>query len=236
MAGWLNFPNVPYHLLQDDDVYRHREFVANEIRCIRAFLEAGTRCYDAHHRYFPHDHLNNRHMANIMARRGLVERAIDAWEQNFEFTPPSEADAHMQLRNLYYRAVEVLSHMGPGFEAYRRFPAPGVSWCAQGPFPVTRVSTPHTLLECFNRVTYNVEERRELALELMADMQRTQAENSRLRQELAVNARLRQELADRNRSIRDTAAYQNQRYSRLEQAMAELELINLAQRIQLGQL
>ena len=236
MAGWLNFPNVPHHLLQEDDIYRHREFVANEIRCIRAFLEAGTRCHDVHHRYFSHDHQNNRHMANVMIRRGIVERAVDAWERNFEFNPPSEAVAHMELRNLYYRALEVLSHMGPGFEAYRRFPAPGVSWCAQGPFPVTRVSTPHTLLECFNRVTYNVEERRELARELMAEMTATQAENVRLRQELAEDARLRQRLEDENRSIRHTAAHQNQRYARLEQALAELELVNLAQRIQLGQL
>ena len=118
--------------------------------------------------------------------------------------------------------------MGPGFEAYRRFPAPGISWCAQGPFPVTRNTTPHTLQDCFNRVTYKVEERRELAQELMTEMSATQTENARLRQELEL-------VNETNRSIREAAANQNRRNSRLEQELAELELVNLAQRIQLGQ-
>ncbi|MCP3668543.1 MAG: hypothetical protein GY696_39690 [Gammaproteobacteria bacterium] len=168
-------------------------------------------------------------MANVMARRGRIERAVDAWERKFAFEPPFEAVAHQEIRDFYYRALEVLSHMGPGFEAYRRFPAPGISWCAQGPFPVTRNTTPHTLQDCFNRVTYNVEERRELARELMTEMSATQTENARLRQELEL-------VNETNRSIREAAANQNRRNSRLEQELAELELVNLAQRIQLGQL
>ncbi|MCP3668339.1 MAG: hypothetical protein GY696_38620, partial [Gammaproteobacteria bacterium] len=118
--------------------------------------------------------------------------------------------------------------MGLGFEAFRRFPAPGVSWCAQDPFPVTRNSTPHTLQDCHNRATYNVEERRELARELMAEMSATQTENARLRQELEL-------VTGTNCSIREAAANQNRHNSRLEQALAELEVVNLAQRIQLGQ-
>ncbi|MCP3668340.1 MAG: hypothetical protein GY696_38625 [Gammaproteobacteria bacterium] len=104
MAGWLTYPNIPHHLLQDDEPYYHRDFVANEIWCIRAFLEAGMRCHDVHHTYFSHDYPNNRHMANVMARRGLVECAVDVWEHNFALNPTSEAVAHRELRDLYYRA------------------------------------------------------------------------------------------------------------------------------------
>ena len=36
------YPNIPYHLLPAGEPYDHRDFIANEVRCIRAFLEAGT--------------------------------------------------------------------------------------------------------------------------------------------------------------------------------------------------
>ncbi len=55
-----------------------------------------------------------------MARRSRLERSVDAWERKFEFDPPSETEAHQELRIFYYSALEVLSHMGPGIEAYRR--------------------------------------------------------------------------------------------------------------------
>ena len=62
--------------------------------------------------------------------------------------------------------------------------------------------------------------------EVVTEMSAIQAENARLRQELEV-------VRETNCSIREATANQNRRNSRLEQEKAELELTNLAQRVQL---
>ena len=62
----------------------------------------------------------------------------------------------------------VLSHISPGIEAYRRMPAPSVSWCTQ---------------DYFNRVIENVKEGREMAQQLLTEMSALQAENARLLQQ-----------------------------------------------------
>ena len=89
------YPNLPFHLLPAGQPYHHNNYVVNEVRCLRALLEAGTRCYEAHHTYFPHDLLNRQHMAMACHRR--LERSVDEWELRFQVTPPSETDARAEF-------------------------------------------------------------------------------------------------------------------------------------------
>ena len=53
--------------------------------------------------------------------------AIDEWKLKMERAPPTEEDAIPQLDNLRYRAMWVLSCMGPAIEAFKVAPAHHIS-------------------------------------------------------------------------------------------------------------
>ncbi len=71
------YPNVPFHLLPASQPNHHNDYIVNEVRCLRALLEAGTRSYEAHLTYFPNDLLNRQHMANIMACHRRLEQSVN---------------------------------------------------------------------------------------------------------------------------------------------------------------
>ena len=103
----------------------------------------------------------------------------------------------------------VLSHMSPWIEAYRRFPAPSISWCTPGPFPLIRNRTPQPWQDCFKRVIENIEEGYEMAQELVSEMPVLQAKNARLLQQS-------ESITVAYQSIREATTQQNLRNSRLE--------------------
>ena len=126
--------NLPFHLLDPVD-YDHQVYCAEEIRDVRSIMEGSRRAIESFYQYFPLDITNRQYMDSILPEFYRLEMVVDMWETTMANL--SEEEARSKLDNMRWKAMKVLSCIGPAIEAYRQV------WCMPATLPPSRQVEPH---------------------------------------------------------------------------------------------